>query len=310
VSADRRSHSARAAHKDYDAAHEDAFVSTEDIDLVHPTVRDGVYALALDDVVFEADPRAGGRVTALRAFGRNLLTGPEVDAGNYGSTFWTSPQSDWGWPPVIEIDHAPYSAAVDGKAIVMRSGVSAALGVAVEKRFSADRRAGAFYLEYRLLNRGPGATRLAPWEITRVAPGGLTFYPTGIGTFPPTNLAVHEAGGLTWFAYDSSILTGHQKLFADGREGWIAHLDGDLLFVKSYEPVPRGAQAPGEAQIEIYASPSHTYIEVEQQGAYAVIASGEALVWRVEWRVRRVPAGVARGPGSDALAAFARALAR
>jgi hypothetical protein len=280
----------------------------EETDLVEPTVRDGLYALALDDVVLEADPRAGARITALRAFGRNLLTGPEVDPGNYGSTFWTSPQSDWGWPPVIEIDSAPYAAAIDGKTIVMRGGVSAALGVAVEKRLSADRRAGAFALEYRVLNRGPGATRLAPWEVTRVFPRGLTFYPTGTGTFPPSNLTVREAGGVTWFDYDASTLTDHDKLFADGREGWIAHLDGDVLFVKTFEPVSRGVQAPGEAQIEIYASPSQTYIEVEQQGAYASIASGEALVWRVEWRVRRLPAGVARTAGSEALVAFARAL--
>ena len=30
-------------------------------------------------------------MTALRLAGRNLLTGPEIDAGNFGSAFWTSP---------------------------------------------------------------------------------------------------------------------------------------------------------------------------------------------------------------------------
>jgi hypothetical protein len=279
-------------------------------DTVTPVVRDGRYTLELGGVVLEVDPAAGGRVTALRVDGRNLLTGPDVDPDNYGSTFWTSPQSQWGWPPVPEIDHGPYAAAIEGPLVVMRGAVSPALGVAVEKRFGAGGARDAFTLEYRVLNRGAAATRLAPWEITRVHPRGLTFFPTGTGVFPPSNLAVREAGGVTWFAYDAAAITDHQKVFADGREGWIAHLDGDALFVKAFEPVPRAVQAPGEAQIEIYANPTHTYVEVEQQGAYSTIAAGALLVWRVDWIVRRLPDAVSRVPGSDELVAFARALAR
>src|SRR5262249_24403360 len=152
----------------------------------------------------------------------------------YGSTFWTSPQSQWGWPPVPEIDSAPFASMIDGEFVVMRGPVSPALGVSVEKRFSADRARGGVTLEYRLHNRGAGETRLGPWEITRVGPGGLTFFPTGTGSFPPSNLTVREARGVTWFAYDAALITGDQKLFADGAEGWIAHVDGDVLFVKAF----------------------------------------------------------------------------
>ena len=77
---------------------------------ITPELRDGRHVLAWDDVSFEVDARTGGRVTALRLGGRNLLTGPEIDAGNFGSTFWTSPQSAWGWPPVPEVDHHEYRA--------------------------------------------------------------------------------------------------------------------------------------------------------------------------------------------------------
>ena len=54
---------------------------------ITPEVRDGCHVLAWDDVSFEVDARTGGRVTALRLGGRNLLTGPEIDSGNFGSTF-------------------------------------------------------------------------------------------------------------------------------------------------------------------------------------------------------------------------------
>jgi len=271
-----------------------------------PVLRGGRYVVEAADAALEVDATTGGRITALLFGGRNLLTGPEVDAGNYGSTFWTSPQSQWGWPPVAEIDGAPYAASLDGDTLVLRGPASARLGVAIEKRFAGDAARGVLNLEYRVANVGPEATRLAPWEVTRVPPGGLTFFPTGSGSFPPSNLAVREAGGATWFAYDAAAIVGDQKLFADGREGWIAHVDGDALFVKTFAPVPRAEQAPGEAHIEIYANPAHTYVEVEQQGAYELIPPGGVLGWRVDWRVRALPPAIARAAGSADLVAFVR----
>ena len=275
---------------------------------VAPTSIGGRLRLAWDDVSFEVDPAVGGRVTGLYLGGRNLLTGPDVDAGNFGSTFWTSPQSAWGWPPVPEIDHGPYEPAVEAEGFTMRSAVSAALGVDVEKRFAADSGRGAVTLDVRVRNRGPAPVSLAPWQISRVPPGGLSFFPSGDGIFPPSNLAVREAGGLTFYAYDAAAVTDHQKLFADGREGWLAHVDGGALFVKTFAAVPRARQAPGEAQIEIYANPAHTYVELEVQGAYETVAPGAVLDWRVTWLCRRLPAGVTAAVGGAALVEHVRAL--
>jgi len=275
---------------------------------IAPELRDGRHVLAWDDVSFEVDARTGGRVTALRVGGRNLLTGPEIDAGNFGSTFWTSPQSAWGWPPVPEVDHAEYRAVIEDGAIVMRSAPSASLGVEIEKRFSADRGRGALLFEYRIHNLGLEPIQTAPWQITRVGPGGLTFYPSGEGAFPPSNLGVQDALGATWYDYDRASITEHQKHFADGREGWLAHVDGDALLVKTFPAVPRAAHAPGEAQIEIYASPAHTYVEVEAQGAYEIVHPGAALTWQVVWLARRLPAQLSVSVGSEALLAHVRAL--
>jgi len=275
---------------------------------IAPQLRDGRHVLAWDDVSFEVDARTGGRVTALRLGGRNLLTGPEIDAGNFGSTFWTSPQSAWGWPPVPEVDHAAYRASIEDSAIVMRSARSASLGVEIEKRFTADRARGAVLFEYRIHNLGAVPIQTAPWQITRVGPGGLTFYPSGEGTFPPSNLGVQDALGATWYDYDKASITEHQKHFADGREGWLAHVDRDALLVKTFVAVPRAAHAPGEAQIEIYASPAHTYVEVEAQGAYETVEPGGALTWQVVWLARRLPEILPISVGSEALLAHVRAL--
>ena len=248
---------------------------------VTPAVENSRHVLAWDDVRVEIDAASGARVTALRFGGRNLLSEPSADAGNYGSTFWPAPQTAWGWPPLPEIDHGPYRAEIDGAAIVLRGATSPALGVSVDKRIAADAGRGAVTFDFAIHNRGLAPTQLAPWQITRVPPGGLSLFPTGTGDNPPcapSNLAVREAHGVTWYAYDAAAITDHQKLFADGREGWLAHVDGDALLVKTFAVVPRAAQAPGEAQIEIYANPERTYVEVEEQGAYADLADRKSVV--------------------------------
>jgi len=279
---------------------------------VQPALEGGRHVLAWDDVRLEIDAATGGRVTALRFGGRNLLSEPAADAGNFGSTFWPSPQTAWGWPPLAEIDHGPYRAELEPAAIVMRSAISPALAVQVEKRFAADAGRAAVVFDFAIHNRGEAPTRLAPWQITRVPPGGLSLFPSGSGDNPPSpsgphsTLVVREAMGVTWYAYDAAAVTDHQKLFAEGREGWLAHVDGDALLVKTFAIVPRAAQAPGEAQIEIYATPAHTYVEVEAQGPYETIAPGAALSWRVVWLVRRLPADVPRTSGSAPLLDFIR----
>ena len=276
---------------------------------VKPIIDGGRHVLAWDDVRVEIDAAIGGRVTALRFGGRNLLTEPAADAGNYGSTFWPSPQTAWGWPPLAEIDHGPYRAELEPAAITMRSAINPALGVEVEKRFAADAARGAVTFDFAIHNLTEVPVQLAGWQITRVPPGGLSLFPTGAGDnppCPPSNLAVREAMGVTWYAYDAAAVTEHQKLFADGREGWLAHVDGDAVLVKTFAIVPRAAQAPGEAQIEIYANPSLTYIEIEAQGPYETVAPGAALTWRVVWLVRRLTADIPRTVGSAPLLDFIR----
>jgi len=278
------------------------------VEPIAPTTADGPYVISWGDLALELDARTGGRVSSLRLGGRNLLTDSSVDPGNFGSTFWTSPQSVWGWPPVPEIDHAPYRAAVVGRSVVMRSAHSASLGIEVEKIVSGDRTRGALVFEYRIHNLGKTPLPTAPWQITRVAPGGLTFYASGDGSYAPSNLHVVDQGGISWFDYDKSKITDHQKLFADAREGWIAHVDRDALLVKTFPVAPRPTHAPGEAQIEIYANPAHTYIEVEVQGAYETVAPGAALVWQVVWLVRHLPPDLPVRVGSAPLLAHVRAL--
>jgi Domain of unknown function (DUF4380) len=269
-------------------------------------------ALEVDGVRLEVDARAGGRVTSLRRGDVEVLSGPDVDADNYGSTFWTSPQSDWGWPPPAEIDRGPYAVDATGDAVTLTGSSHDALGIRVTKRFSIDRVRRAFAMEYAMHNLSGAPKTYAPWEVTRVPPGGLTFFPVGM---PATGtLRLDERAGASWFAHDgvsapsASLPAAGLKAFAKGKRGWLAHGKGGLLFIKRFEEVPPGTQATGEAEIEVYANPR--YVELEVQGRYATIAPGASTSWTVSWLVRELPEGVAAAAGSATLVALVDGMVR
>jgi len=273
-----------------------------------------LYTFTFGATVFAVDAAKAGRVATFSLLGKNVLTAPKnPDDNNWGSTFWVSPQSDWNWPPPAEIDPNPYLASVDGNAVVMSGKAAGGLGLAVSKRFSADAAAGVVTIDYSIVNRGREARSAAPWEITRVAAGGLTFFPMGDGV-PAKGmqelLKLNIADGIAWFAYDARAVTGDQKVFADGHEGWIAHVDGDLLLVKAFGDIAASQAAPGEAEIEIYADAARTYVEVENQGAYVNLAPGAISSWRVRWFLRRLDPAISAGPGSADLLKLVRGLVR
>lgn len=238
------------------------------------------------------DPRVGARITGFFVGETNLLTGPEVDSSNYGSTFWTSPQSDWQWPPPPEVDHLPYAVLEsDEKVLVCCGAPCSKLGVLVTKRFSLSKSNQAFRVEYEICNQTNDILKIAPWEISRVR-GGLTVFAAGQPFEEPAplpKLAVVTAQQAQWFAYDRTAVEQDQKWFAHSDEGWLAHIDQGVALIKEFEVVPVQKHAPGESMIEVFASGSRDYIEIEQQGPYVKIGPWKTFAWTVTWKGRPVP---------------------
>jgi hypothetical protein len=261
------------------------------------------WALSHHGASMEVDPRHGARICSFSLNGKDILTGPGVDPENYGSTFWTSPQSDWGWPPIVEIDSGQYAVVESETGLVCASSFSSKLGVIVTKRFSVVPGRERFRVEYEISNQSSDTLRLAPWEVTRV-PGGLSLFRTGEPVVQPKShptLPVQEQAGVSWFDYKRSDITEDQKLFAHSSAGWLAHVQDGLVLMKISDPVPADKQAPGEAMVEIFASGAKDYIELEQQGAYTKVGPWKSLTWRVHWLLFELPEGVSAEVGDPEL---------
>jgi hypothetical protein len=273
----------------------------------------GRYRLGVRDLELEVDPAIGGRVTRFSLNGENILIGPEVVSGGegsipnmYGSTFWTSPQSAWGWPPEAAIDAAEHRAEVVGDVLTLVSEAGATTGYSVRKRFWADAVRGRISIEYTLENQR-ATLPAAPWEISRVPKQGVVLFASASAALAQSNLPSSHVDGVAWV--DIALAPAlDSKLFQDGSEGWIAYVSGDVAFIKLFEDTPPDAAAPGEAEIEVFVSGLYDYVEIEQQGRYVLPAAGGTTSWQVHWIARRLPSGLDASFGSRELVAWLREL--
>jgi hypothetical protein len=266
----------------------------------------GRYRLEDGPVAVEIDPADGGRLSELSLGGANVLLARGA-AASHGSSYWPSPQRDWDWPPPAELDNLPWRASLHGGALLLESDVTSRLDLSALQRVTAAPH--GVRIEHQFKNHGKQARAVAPWRNSRVAPRGLTFYPSPAAAFENSTLKLAPADdGISWLRHDPATMTENAKSFADGAEGWLAHLAGRLLLLMTFPKVPLAAQAPTEAEIELYVDRTGLFVEVEQQGPYAAIEPGASSPpWTVHFQVHAVPSDVPADRGA-ALVAWVRSL--
>ena len=237
----------------------------------------------------------GARVTSLKYNGIELLTGPEVNKENYGSTLWTAPQSNWGWPPYDTLDCKPYFLSENPEKIILSSLPSKKSGFQMTKTFLANSKDSSFIIIYSIKNSSKTVKSVGPWEVTRVFPGGYCFFPAA----SDSNI-MKESGlpgvtlkdGIIWFDYDFAKIKDDSKLFAMASEGWLAHVNHGIIFIKVFEDLPTKSIAPGQGEIEIYADGEKKYVELENHGEYKFLTPGDSVVYLVKWMLRTLPANL------------------
>ena len=242
---------------------------------------EGRYLLSCGHVEMEIDAAKGGKILSLKYDDREMLSQlrwPEA----FGSTFWTSPQKEWNWPPVKEFDKMPYMVEQEVGTLSMTSEVSERLKCRVGKTFTADEKDGAIVVTYTITNEGSEPRKVAPWEITRVEnEGGVIFFDAPVEGIWPAGLMNFKAQyGLAWYQTDQR--NENRKVNADGK-GWLAYCSRGLLLVKRFDDLTPEQPAPDEAEVQVYVNRGKAHIELESQGAYQLLQPGESLTWTVRW---------------------------
>ena len=244
---------------------------------------DNPVTLKSGDVTMVVDVQQGGKVLSLRYADHEVISQLQRPEW-FGSTFWTSPQREWNWPPVQEFDKRPYAVDhYDANHLAITSPVSQRLGLRVSKDFRAEKD-GTFLVTYSIKNEGTAARRVAPWEITRVInDDGIIFFDAPIDSIWPADLMTFtNSYGASWYETDEA--PQNRKVNANAA-GWLAYSADGFLLLKQFQNLRPGEAAPGEAEVQVYVNAGKTYIELESQGAYTLLQPGESLQWAVRWHL-------------------------
>jgi hypothetical protein len=271
-----------------------------------------VHVLRLPKKVLSVDQNYGARIISLKYHGRELLSSHTANEENFGSTFWTSPQSDWNWPPIPTFDIEPYYLNMAGTELQFYSETDKKSGLQVGKYFKLSAVDSSFIITYIIKNISNTDKYVGPWEVTRRIAGGITFFPAGpdSAVMSKSNLpGVSVQNGIVWFEYDSAKIVTDCKLFALGSEGWMANIQDSVLFLKSFTDIPASHLPPGQGEIEIFANKEKQYIELENHGEYATLFPNDSLTYKMKWIIKTIPPHIDKTVGNEELVQWVRKIA-
>lgn len=252
---------------------------------VQGSVDDG-FVIKAGNVTMTVSAKEGGKIMSYKYDDKEMLS--QLTAQNqYGSTFWTSPQKEWNWPPVTELDRAGYTDETDSdkssKSLVLTSQTARKLPFQIQKVYTPDPKGKFIRVSYSIINKGDADRKVAPWEISRVVADetGLIFFDAPVEGITPAGLIPFKAeAGASWYSFEQGAR--NRKINSDGK-GWLAYAANGLLMIKKFDDITPTQPAPDEAEIQVYINQGKTYIELESQGEYKTLAPGQSLTWTVDW---------------------------
>ena len=252
---------------------------------VQGSVDDG-FVIKAGNVTMTVSAKEGGKIMSYKYDDKEMLSQLRM-ANQYGSTFWTSPQKEWNWPPVTEFDRGAYTddtdAAQSSKSLLLTSQVARKLPFQIQKQYTPDPKGKFIRVSYTIINKGDAERQVAPWEISRVVAdeSGLIFFEAPVEGITPAGLIPFKGeAGASWYSFEQA--PQNRKINSDGK-GWLAYAADGLLMIKKFADLTPSQPAPDEAEIQVYVNQGKTYIELESQGEYKKLAPGESLTWTVDW---------------------------
>jgi hypothetical protein len=231
----------------------------------------------------------GGRIVSLKFNETEFLT-QASEHENFGSTLWTAPQSNWGWPPFAVLDSMEYKVIRQGNILKMTSNPDPKSGFQIEKTWQPSGE-NSILINYSIRNISDQSKSVGAWEVTRVPCGGLAFFPDGgEGKVPVSKLKPDSRQkGINWLSVNKQPIPHHLKLYSTASEGWIAYAIQGMLFIKQFPDTKPEEYSPQQGEVEIYINKDKSYTELENQGVYQTLNPGEALNYQESWYIAPIP---------------------
>ena len=176
---------------------------------------ESLYSISVGDVTMTIDAAHGAKILSFKRGDAEIISQLKM-FNAFGSTFWTSPQSEWNWPPVAEYDRLEYQVEQTPTSLVMEGKTSERFGYSIRKKFEADPSDEAIVVTYSIVNRSGETRKVAPWEITRVPGEGLIFFAAKSSDITPAGLMeFNDKYGAAWYSFDEA--KENRKINADGK---------------------------------------------------------------------------------------------
>ncbi|MEM1357497.1 MAG: DUF4380 domain-containing protein [Bacteroidota bacterium] len=242
--------------------------------------------LTNESLSLTVEPAIGGRIASLKLAGQEVLN-TKRDSQNvqWGSTVWTSPQSDWKWPPIAAFDAKAFTVEeLRENVLLLVSERDSATLLRMRKCISlgSDNEVG---LTYWLTNEGNSTVKVAVWENTRLPYAGrIEFRADSIRFTQETNPITYRDSIATIHFDDRH--SGRTKVFTDLVTDSVTYFNAGLAFTKYTTITHLVHTAPKQAPLEIYYDPEAGFMEFELQGEYKLLAPGESVSLRVKWKVK------------------------
>ena len=249
------------------------------------------YEIKVGNVTMTVSAKEGGKIMSYKYGEKEMLAQSRVP-NQYGSTFWTSPQKEWNWPPVTEFDRAAFTDEShlckhtfgdENPSLFLSSQIGRKLPFQIQKQYAPDPKGRFIRVSYTIINKGDETRQVAPWEISRVVSDsdGLIFFDAPVSGITPAGLIpFNEEYGASWYSFEEA--RQNRKINSDGK-GWLAYAADGLLMIKKFDDLTLSDPAPDEAEIQVYINQGKSYIELESQGAYKTLEPGHGLTWNVDW---------------------------
>jgi hypothetical protein len=153
-------------------------------------------------------------------------------------------------------------------------------------------------LHHHLGNEGLWPVQLAPWAITQMRLGGVAVLPQQVGPLdaggflPNRQLALWPYSQLQdprlrlgddFILVETRPTAGPFKIGCLNRQGWLAYLWQDLLFVKRFRPQPDQPHADMGCNAEIYVNDQ--FLELESLAPLQMIEPGETATHTEIWEL-------------------------